>query len=125
MSGTAVVCDNVHDDLDAFRMGLVHHLLVEGVVAEARVDVIVIAAGIAVIRLVRLIVQQQRRAPKGRRAEVGDVIEMVDDTLDITAVARHRILPVHLVGRLRDNPGDVGAIVIDAARPAFVVLGTG
>ena len=106
-------------------MGLVHHLLVVGVVAEARVDVVVIGAGVAVVGLLRLVVQQQRRAPEGRGAQVGDVVQVVDDALDVAAVAGHRILAVHLVGRGGDGPGDGRAVVVLAALPGRVIVQEG
>ena len=45
----AVVGHDVHDDLDSVLMRDIHHLLIEGVVAETGVDIIVVRACITVI----------------------------------------------------------------------------
>ena len=86
---------------------------------------IVIGAGVAVVGLARLVVQQQGRAPNGRRTQVGDIVQVVDDALDVAAVAGHRVLAVHLVGRGGDRPGDGRAVVVLAALPGRVVIEEG
>ena len=121
----AVVRDDVHDHFQAFLMGSIHHLPVQGIVTEAGVDVIVIGTGIPVVGLLRLVIQQQRRAPKGRRPEVRYIIQMVDDALDVAAMPRHRVVPVHDVRRLGNIPGKRGAIVIGLSVPPGIIFGTG
>ena len=106
-------------------MGLVHKFLVERVVAEARVDVVIIPAGVTVIGLLRLVVQQERRVPDSRRTQVGDIVQMVDKSLDITTVPGYRILPVHDVRRLGHGPRNGRAVLISLPVPGPVVTGTG
>ena len=117
-----MVGNYVHDNLQALLVGLFHHCAVEGVVAETRVDMIVVGAGVAVVRLVRLVVQQQRSEPDGGGAEVGHIVEMVDNALYVTAVAGHRVLARHFVRSGRNMPGARGAVVVLPSLPGLVVI---
>ncbi len=58
----------------------------------------------------RGVVPQQRRTPQGRRPQVGDIVQMVDHPLQVTAVTAHRGLPAGLLGRIRR--GIVGRIAV-------------
>ena len=84
VAAAAVVEDHVHDDLHAAGVGLVNEVdvLLHG--AEARIDVIVVRDGVAVVGAG--VVLLDRVEPDGRHAQVVDVVEMVHDTLDVTAV---------------------------------------
>ena len=86
-------------------MALAHELAVHLIVAEARIDAVIVTAGIAVIGLARLVVQQQRGVPDRCGAQVGDIVQMVHDAFDVASVAACEALTVHLVVR-------VGRIVI-------------
>ena len=119
----AVVGDDVHDHFQPLPMGLVHELPVQGVVAEARIDVVIVSAGVAVVGLLRLVVQQQRGVPDGRRAQVGDIVQMVDDALEVAPVPGHRILAVDIIRRFGNGPRNGGAVVIGLAFPGPVVAG--
>ena len=92
-----MVRHHVQEDLDAFFMRLGHHLPVQFVRTVTRVDMVVIRTGVAVVRAPRGIVPEDRRTPEGGGAEVGDIIEMVDNSLDVTAMAAHRRIPTHLL----------------------------
>ena len=102
--GAAVVGDNVHNHLEAFLVALLNKLTVQLIIAEAGVDVIVVGASIAVVTLPVLIIQEERRAPDGRSAQVGHIVQVVDDALEVAAVAGHGILAVHGVGQLGNLP---------------------
>ena len=121
--GAAVVGDDVHHHFQAAGMGFVDKTLVEGIVTETGVDVIVVRAGIAVVGLVRLIVQQQRCGPDGRGTQIGHIIQMVDHALEVSAVPRHGVFAVHFVGGLRGGPGMAGTVFIGLSGPAGVVIG--
>ena len=97
-------------------MGRLHQLLILLIGSVTGVDVIIVGAGIAVIGAVTGVVPQQRRAPEGRSAQVGNVIQMVDDTLHVAAVAAHGLLPVGLfvrIGRRVDGRVSIGKTVGD------------
>ncbi len=49
MSCAAMVCDDVHYHLEAFLVGFGDIFLVLGIAAEARVDAVVVTAGITVV----------------------------------------------------------------------------
>ena len=97
MLGAAVVGDDVHNHLDALAVGLRHEFAVEGIAAEARVYLIVVRGGIAVVRLLGRIVEQQGGRPYSCGTEVGDVVEVVDDTLDVATMASEEGIAVGLV----------------------------
>lgn len=68
-------------------MGLGNQVAVLLVRSEAGVDAVVVGAGVAVVRSFGLVVEQQGRGPDDRCPEVGNVVQVVADTLDIAAVA--------------------------------------
>ena len=74
-------------------MCLLHIFLEKGVAAEARIDLVIVAAGVAVIGLVFLVIEEERGAPDRSGTEVGDVVEMVDDSLEVTSMAAERFVP--------------------------------
>ena len=90
----------VHDDFQIALVALVDIAAEQLVAAEARVDAVVVAASIAVIGALRLVVEQQRRAPHGRSAQIGDIVEPVDDALQVAAVAAAHVAAVGLLGRV-------------------------
>ena len=111
-----VVGNHVHDYLDALGMGGIHQFLIFLVGAVTGVDVIVVGAGIAVVGTVAGVVAQQRRAPESRGAQIGNVVQVVDDALEVTAMAAHRLLPAGLFSRVgrRVNGGvSIGKTVGD------------
>ena len=118
----AVVGDNVHNHLEAFLVRLGHKGLVVLVVAKSRVDMIIVGAGIAVVALARLVVQQERGAPDSRSAQIGNIIQVVDEALDVAAVTGHRVLPVHLVRRSGNTPGAGGTVQVFPALPGLVIV---
>ena len=85
VAAAAVVEDHVHDDLHATGVGLVDEVDVFLHGAEARIDVIVVRDGIAVVSAG--VVLLDRVEPDGGHAQVIDIVEVVHDTLDVTAVA--------------------------------------
>lgn len=87
MTYAAVVRHDVHYHFQSARMGVAHEIAVLPVRAEARVDIVVVGACVAVVRAVGVVVEKQRCRPYGGRAEVGDVVEMSIHTRDVAAVA--------------------------------------
>jgi len=67
------------------------------VAAKTRIDSIVVGDRIPVVAEPGLVILQQRRGPKLREAEVTDVVQVIDDALDVAAVAREAIGPIDLV----------------------------
>ena len=127
VSRAAVVGDNVHDHLQAVLVAFGHKGLVQGVVSEAGVDVVVVGAGIAVVTLLRLVVQQQRGAPDGRSTQVRYIVQVIDDALQVSSVPGNRILAVHLVREERNGPRLFRPVVVrgDDVAEAFLVGGVG
>ena len=125
VGGAAVVGDNVHDDLDAFLMRFLHKQLIVLVVAETGVYVVVVGAGIAVVALGRLVVEEKRRAPDGRGAQVGHVVQVVYHALDVSSMAGHRVLAVYLVGRCGNAPGTCASVKVLPSLPGAVVVPEG
>ena len=84
VAAAAVVEDHVHDDLHAASVGLVDEVdvLLHG--AEARIDVVVVRDGVAVVGAG--VVLLDRVEPDGGHAQVIDVVEMIYHTLDVTTV---------------------------------------
>ena len=78
-------------------MRLFNILLEKVVVSETSVDVIVVCACITVVCCHREVVLEERRTPDSGSTELADVVEMVDDTLDVTAVTAERLVAVSLV----------------------------
>ena len=83
---TAVICHDVHYHLEALFVSSIHHLAIHLVVSETRVDMIIVRAGIAVIRLMLLVVFEERCRPEDRSSQVGNVIQIVYDAPDVAAV---------------------------------------
>ena len=98
---TGVVGNHVHHYLDALGVGGAHQFTVFLVGAVTGIDVVIIAAGVTVIGPVAGVVSQQRSAPEGGGTQVGNVIQVVDNALDITTMAAHGLLPVGFLGRVR------------------------
>ena len=122
VSGAAMVGDDVHYDLEACLVRLCHIFLIQGVVSEARVDVVIVGACVSVIRFHFLVVEQQGGVPDCRGAQIDYVIKMVDEALYVSAVAGYGIFAVNGVRGLGDLPLNSGAVVVCAARPAAVVV---
>ena len=104
-------------------MGLLDHALVERVVAETWVDMVIVAARIAVVGLEILVVEKHGRGPQGRDAEILEVVEVIDDALDVAAMAGEGYLAVAFFLDLGDAPRYGGAVVIGLGLggPAVVV----
>ena len=80
-----------------------YQLAVVLVGAEARVNAVIVGRGIAVIGAgavlaVGRVVLQHGREPKGRHAQLGEVVQMVPDALQVTAVAQAGLRAVFHVG---------------------------
>ena len=86
VGAAAVVRDDIHYHLQAAAVALRNERTVQLVRPETRIDMVIVGAGISVIRSVGLVVEQQRRAPYGRCTRRGDVVEVVDHTLYVAAV---------------------------------------
>ena len=98
VSGTAVVGYDVLNKLDALLMSGGHQRAVQFVGAVAGVDLIVVRAGIAVVGIGRLVVEGDGRRPYGGDAEVGQIVQMIHDALEVTAVTSAGELAVALLG---------------------------
>ena len=79
--GAAMVRDQVHDDANAAVPGFGGEPTVEVVVAETRIDAVVVGGGIPVVGELRLVVLEDRIQPDLGVAHVGDVVEVVDHAL--------------------------------------------
>ena len=123
--GAAVVGHNVHYYLQAVGVSFFHELLVKLVVSETGIYVIVVCAGIAVVRLLRLVVEQQGSAPYCSGSEAGDVVQVVHNALDVAAVAGDRIGAVYFVRCFRNPPGAGRAVEIFSALPLLVIVHKG
>ena len=92
-----MVRNYVHDDLQILLMGLLDICLEEVVVTETAVDMVVVRTCVAVVCGLFEIVFDQRSTPDRCRAELADIVEVVDYTLDVAAVASERLAAVCLV----------------------------
>ena len=92
-----MVRNDVHDYLEVLLMSLLYICPEEVVVAEACIDMVIIGAGITVIGGHRKVVFDKRCTPDRGGTEVADIIEIVDDTLDVSAMASERLAAVCLV----------------------------
>ena len=79
--GAAMVRDQVHDDANAAVPGFGGEPTVEVVVAETRIDAVVVGGGIPVVGELRLVVLEDRIQPDLGVAHVGDVVEVVEHAL--------------------------------------------
>ena len=93
-----MVRNDVHDDLEILFMSLLHICLEEVVITEAAVDMVVVCTCVAVVCCLFEIVLDQRSTPDRSRTELADIVEVVDYTLDVTAMASERLAAVCLVG---------------------------
>ena len=91
-------------------MSLVHKLPVKPVGAETGVDMVIVSAGIAVIRAFRFIVKKQRGVPDGSGAKVGYIVQMVDDALDVPSVTAEELIAGRLLRRVRS--GVIGRVTV-------------
>ena len=98
VSGTAVVGHDVLDELDTLLMSGGHQRAVQFVGAVAGVDLIVVRTGIAVVGIGRLVVEGDGRRPDGGDAEVGQIVQMIHDALEVSAVTSAGELAVALLG---------------------------
>ena len=83
----AVVENHVHHHLQPALVRAVHELLELLVRAEAAVYLVVIRDGIAVVGAVGHVVLLRGVEPDGRHAQVGDVVQVLPDALQVAAVA--------------------------------------
>ena len=89
----AVVENHVHHHLQSTLVAFVDELLIFSVCTKARIHFIVIGGGVSVVRAVHAVVVgpvvlKNRREPQGGDAEVGEVVEVLLDAGEITAVAQ-------------------------------------
>ena len=101
-----MIWHNIHYQFQTMHMTRIGQTFVVVVHTETRVDFVIIGAGVMMIRITRIVVVEQRRRPQRRRAEVGNVPQMVDNSLNITAlplmpIATHHTLTIsrHIVVR--------------------------
>ena len=94
----AVVEDHVHDHLQSLLVAVVDELAILLVGAEARIHLIVIGRGIAVVgrvdALVGPVVLQHRCEPQGRHAKLLEVVEMLAYASQVAAVSQRRFRAV-------------------------------
>jgi hypothetical protein len=103
MSRSRVVRNDVHYDLKVLLVSLLNIGSEKVIVTEARIYMIIIGAGIAVVSDPRKIIFDQRSTPYGSSTEFTDIVEMVDYTLDIAAVTTERQIARHLIGHSLDR----------------------
>ena len=88
---TAVVENHVHHHLESFAMRLVDELPVFVVGAESGIHSVVVGGSIAVIGVVPgawwRVVLEHWGEPQRRHAQVGEVVKMLSDALQVAAVA--------------------------------------
>ena len=96
----AMVGNDIHHYLQVALVALRDVGAVELVGAEARIDAVVVSAGVAVIGLHGLVVEQQRGRPDGRRPHRGDVVQVVDHALQVSAVTAEELRTGRLLGRV-------------------------
>ena len=94
MVSTAVVRHYVHDHLQALIVGPGNIFLVLGIASETRIDPVVVTAGIAMVGLTVLVVHQERSAPDRGSSKVGDIVQMIDDSLKVAAMTTERTAAV-------------------------------
>ena len=104
-----MVRNDVHDDLQILLMGLLNICLEEVVVTETAVDMVVVCTCVAVVCGLLKIVLDQRSTPDRSRAEFADVVEVVDYTLDVAAVASERLAAICLARQIAASRSDATA----------------
>ena len=81
----AVIRHHIHQDLQTFAVRQLYHVRIQRIVTVTRVDMVVVGASVTVIAPSRLVVTQQRGRPDSGTTQLGNMIEAVDDTLNVTA----------------------------------------
>ena len=109
-----VVEDHVHNHLQPFLVGLVTQTAVVGIGTEARVHLVVVRRGIAVIgrvavlRVGRVVIQYGCQ-PQGRDTQLLEVVQVFADAVQVAAMAQRGLCAVFLIGahtlHLRIVPG--------------------
>ena len=89
----AMVEDHIHHHLQSTLVAFVDELLIFSVCTEARIHFIVIGGGVSVVRAVHAVVVgpvvfQDRCEPQGSNAKVGEVVEVLLNAGEVTAVAQ-------------------------------------
>ena len=100
---SAVIEDHVHHHLEAVLVGLADELSVLVVGAEARVYLVVVGRGIAVIGGVVVvsvgrIILQYGGEPQGRDTQFVEVVQVLADALHVAAMAQRGLRAVVAVG---------------------------
>jgi hypothetical protein len=93
---------HVLDQADAVLARFLRQAHVVLVAAVARVDLVMVGGGVAVVGRGRHVVLHQRRRPQLGKAHAGDVVEVVDHALDVAAVAAVAQLAVQFIGHAGD-----------------------
>ena len=112
----AVVEDHVHHYLQAFLMGLVAKQFVFLVRAKARIHLIIIGGGIAVVGRetifrVRRVVLQHRGEPKGRHTQFLEVVQMFADAVQVTTMSKRWFCAIfHVMTHALDLRGVVRSL---------------
>ena len=81
-------------------MSLLNILLEEVIVSETRVNMVVVGTSITMVRVLRLVILKKRSAPDSCSSESGDIVEVVDNTLDITAMTTEEFVTGIFVRRI-------------------------
>ena len=108
-----MVENHIHHHLQSLGMGLVHEFAVIIVRAKARVHLIVVGGGIAVVAtvgdLARHIIFEHRRKPQCGHAQLVEIIDMLTNALQVAPMSQRRRRAVallvehtrhHIVGRI-------------------------
>ena len=92
MLKTTVVEDHVHHDFQSFLVGLVAESLIVLVRAKARIHLVVVRRGVAVIgrkAVLRVwrVVLQHRRKPEGCHTQLLEIVQVLTDTVQIATMS--------------------------------------
>ena len=98
MLAATVIGHDVHNDLYAFLMCLFHIFLVKVICSEARVDLVVVRCRITVVRASSCIILKERSSPDGCSSKFGNIIKVIDNSLDITSVTTSKPASISLLG---------------------------
>ena len=90
-----VVEDHVHYNLDAALVDFLNQLAVFLIGAEAGIYFVIIGRGIAVVASSLHVVFQYGSEPQSGYAQVGEVVQVLFDTGQVTAVAGVRVIAVY------------------------------
>jgi hypothetical protein len=88
---------DIHNNLQATLVTLLDIALEELVATVARINAVVVATRVAVVRRTILVVEQEGCRPYSRSTEIGDIVEVIDHTLKVTTVATTRLRAVGLL----------------------------